>query len=434
MPFAKEGRNICLYEFNFRSCGMCNLYILNWSIMKLLIHLSFACLLLSSCSSTPTTPTACVTADIRGEMNNLTTLHLNEEIESVQYVPLEVTADDASLIDGVADYVVTNKYIYVFPVKEQRIALFDRQGHFIKTLISYGQGPGEFSGTLACMQADEENNRLYLYCTDRVWVYSLDGEFIQHISQKYQNVYKRQVGKDRFAAVALPYMPFQAGSFGIGVFTEAGDTIAMKNDFYSPLVPHEKSGFTVSVAATCSDQPVESILFKTGSNDTIFRVSSNDIEGVCVLQLRNSDNEVVRALDITDFSALTGKQSEDGDIFISDLFETSRRYYFRFRHNTNYYVASVDKNTGKTYVEKCAQPGDIKKMAGANLQLGMLGTQSYNHFPIWGRMAGTDLVQVVTPYELDLYRSNSSVSNPKELITKEEEGNPVFVFYKLKTL
>lgn len=400
--------------------------------MKSFNNLFLALLLLSSCNSAPSIPAACVTAEIRNEMNNLSILPLNEEIESVSYVPLEVTSDDASLIDGVADYAVTNKYIYVLPVKEQRIALFDKQGHFIKTLISYGQGPGEFSGTLACMQADEENNRLYLYCTDRVWVYSLDGQFVRHIPQNYPNVYKRQVGKDRFAAIALPYMPFQDGSFGLGIFTEAGDTIAIKNDFYSSLVPHEKSGFTISIAAAPSGLTEKSVLFKTGSNDTIFRISKDTIEGVCVLRLRNSDNEIVRALDITDFSALRGKQSEDGDIFISDLFETFRRYYFRFRHNTNHYVASVDKNTGKAYVEKCAQPGNIKKMADANLQLGMLGTQSYNHFPIWGRMEGNNLVQVVTPYELDLYGSGESISIPEELIRKEEEGNPVFIFYKLK--
>ena len=38
----------------------------------------------------------------------------------VTFVPLEVTTDDASLIDGVYDYAVTDRYIYVLPVKEPR--------------------------------------------------------------------------------------------------------------------------------------------------------------------------------------------------------------------------------------------------------------------------------------------------------------------------
>lgn len=79
----------------------------------------------------------------------------------VTFVPLEVTTDDASLIDGVYDYAVTDRYIYVLPVKEPRIVLFDRQGRFIRTLVKEGQGPGEFRGILPCIQVDERNDRLF---------------------------------------------------------------------------------------------------------------------------------------------------------------------------------------------------------------------------------------------------------------------------------
>ena len=67
-------------------------------------------------------------------------LELGDEIKGVTFVPLEVTTDDASLIDGVYDYAVTDRYIYVFPVKEPRIVLFDRQGRFIRTLVKEGRG------------------------------------------------------------------------------------------------------------------------------------------------------------------------------------------------------------------------------------------------------------------------------------------------------
>lgn len=81
---------------------------------------------------------------------------LQDEIESVEYIPLETTADPASLLDGVSEYAVTSNYIYVSPVKEQRIVQFDRKGQFVKTLIPFGQGPGEFSDFLMGMQADEK--------------------------------------------------------------------------------------------------------------------------------------------------------------------------------------------------------------------------------------------------------------------------------------
>ena len=70
------------------------------------------------------------------------------------------------------------------------------------------------------------------------------------MNHDYQIVYQRKVEQDCFASVAFPYIPFRSGSYGLGIFTEQGDTIAVKNDFTSPLVPPEKAGFTIGIAAT----------------------------------------------------------------------------------------------------------------------------------------------------------------------------------------
>ena len=91
-----------------------------------------------SCGSSPTEAPSLLTADIRGGMDKPGLLGLGDEIKGVTFVPLEVTTDDASLIDGVYDYAVTDRYIYVLPVKEPRIVLFDRQGRFIRTLVKEG--------------------------------------------------------------------------------------------------------------------------------------------------------------------------------------------------------------------------------------------------------------------------------------------------------
>ena len=76
----------------------------------------------------------------------------------------------------------------------------------------------------------------------------------------------------------------------------------------------------------------ESVLFKTGSNDTVFRVTADDILPACVLRTGNSDKEVIRSLDATDFSSLKRKFGEDYDIFVSDMFENPSNYYFRCRY------------------------------------------------------------------------------------------------------
>ena len=368
-----------------------------------------------SCGSSPTEASSLLTADIRGGMDKPGLLELGDEIKGVTFVPLEVTTDDASLIDGVYDYAVTDRYIYVLPVKEPRIVLFDRQGRFIRTLVKEGQGPGEFSGILPCIQVDERNDRLFLFSNNRVWEYTLEGEFIGQSTHEYSVIYMRHIGKDRFAAISFPFQPFNGGGFGLGLFSRKGDTIAIKNDFYSFLLPHEKSGFTTSIAPAYSDAQ-NSVLFKTGSNDTVFCISADRISAACVLDLKNSDAEVIRSLDVTDMSNLRIEKKDPKDIFVQDMIEFPAHYYFRLLYNQGYYIASVDKKTGKTLVEKCEMPGSIYELADANLQHGMQGTRSYRNFPVWGRVIKDELVQVVTPYELNLYKSLHSITIPQEFI------------------
>lgn len=386
---------------------------------------------MAACDSGRSDSEGLLSVDLRETMNHPSMLDLKEEIESVEYIPLETTDDPASLLDGVSDYAMTSKYIYVSPVKEQRIVLFDRQGHFIKTLIPFGQGPGEFSNLLTGIQVDEKNNRLLLFSGNQIGVYTLDGEFIQNLYHDYQILYQRLVGEDRLASVAFPYIPFQSGSYGLGIFTEKGDTITVKNDFSSPLVPAGKAGFTASLAATYSEQQ-KSMLFKTGSNDTVFRISQDKIYPACVLNLENSDNEVIRSLDATDFSSLRMNLGDERDIVVTDLFETPRSYYFRCRYDGGNYAVSVHKKSGKVLAERCEQPGDLRRMSDANLLFGMLGTRSYNGFPIWGRTNGEDLVQLVTSSELGFYEGRSGVSIPDELKEINEDSNPVFIVYKLR--
>lgn len=398
---------------------------------KVCMNLFITLLIVSSCQLKSPEKQEILVADVRSAIREATLLSMKEDVEGIEYIPLETTDDPASLLDGVSDYAMTSKYIYVSPVKEQRIVLFDRQGHFIKTLIPFGQGPGEFSNLLTGIQVDEKHNRLLLFSGNQIGTYTLDGEFIENLYHDYQILYQRLVGEDRLASVAFPYIPFQSGSYGLGIFTEKGDIITIKNDFSSPLVPAGKAGFTASLAATYSEQQ-KSVLFKTGSNDTVFRISQDKIYPACVLNLQNSDNEVIRSLDATDFSSLRTNLGDDRDIVVTDLFETPRSYYFRCRYDGGNYAVSVHKKSGKVLAERCEQPGDLRKMSDANLLFGMLGTRSYNGFPIWGRMNGEDLVQLVTSSELGLYEGRSGVSIPDELKEINEDSNPVFIVYKLR--
>ena len=353
---------------------------------------------LASCNLNQVDQTGLLTASVRDALNSPATLSIADEIESVEYIPLEMTNDDASLIDGVVDFAITSKYIYVLVGKEARIVLFDRQGHFLRTFLRQGQGPDDFNGMIGFIQADEADNRFYV------------------------------IG-NKVGAIAMPLMPFQNGSFGIGVFQEDGEAIITKNDFYSPLVPREDSGFTFGVMGSPSDGKQASVLFKTASNDTIYRLSADTIQPVLVAGLSNSDEEVIRGLNIRDIKRFPA----NGDIFVSDIFETPRRFYLRMMLNEKYYVASVDKHSGETVVEQCDIPEtSAYNLADINMQLGMVGSKGHNRFPVWGRVLGNNLVQVVTPYEIETFKEQTQITVPQELQKRNANENPIFIIYKIK--
>lgn len=394
--------------------------------VKGLAFLGMASLLVSCGSSVSDSPYPY--ADVKVGLEHPGQLKLDEEIAKATYVPLEVTGDDASLIDGVANYAVTSRYIYVLPVKEARVALFDRKGHFLKTLIPFGSGPGEISGYVSNIQVDEKNDRLYLFTPDRMMSYTLEGEYMETTVYEKQAICQWMLDGKHRAAVSMPYVPFAGGSFGIGIFTGKGEPVVSKNDFSSPLVPYEKTGLTTHIGVGYGNA---SLLFKAGSNDTVFRMAGNLVQPACILHMGVSDDEIRRSLDVTDFKSL--RDFGDGsDYFVSDMFETEQRFYFRLRNNERHYAVSVDKKSGELLAEKCEQPAPLTELAAATLLHGMLGTKAYRNFPVWGNVVGNELVQVVTSGELDFYRDMKSISIPDELQSMGEESNPVFIFYELR--
>ena len=138
---------------------------------------------------------------------------------------------------------------------------------------------------------------------------------------------------------------------------------------------------------------------------------------------------LIRGLNIQDIK----KFPADGDIFVNDIFETSRRFYLRMLLNEKYYVASVDKQSGETVVEQCDIPEtSAYNLADINMQLVMVGSKGYNQFPIWGRILGNNLVQVVTPYEIDKFKEQTKITIPQELQKSNVNENPIFIIYKIK--
>jgi hypothetical protein len=133
---------------------------------------SFA-LLLSSCGRVQRGDLLEVPLDIH--QNN--PLSLSEIVEEVTAVELELT--DKSLIntDYVERIIVLDNELIVSDIS--KIFVFSREGKFLRTIGSNGQGPGEYSH-IQNLAVDEEGKRLFVTSSgEKIIVYDLNGKFLK---------------------------------------------------------------------------------------------------------------------------------------------------------------------------------------------------------------------------------------------------------------
>lgn len=391
-----------------------------------LVILLISMVVYCSCSEKKNDQGDILSIDVRELVDNgaVNKSFLADEVDRVDYVPLEITKDGSSLIAGILDFTVTDSFIYILPMKENRIMQFDRKGRFMKNVVTFGEGPGEYNGFPQNIYADAVADRFYIANMDKTWEYTLSGEFVGIKNRSNMISYEYKIAPDRYAAVSYLNVPFHIpGIFGIGVFSGKEDTIAIKNDFFSlENVSAEVSGFT-NVAVAWNQN---NVLFKTISNDTVFRLTENSIAPAYVLKLKNSSREIVRGLEVRNSDG-----AEPNDIWGWDMFETLSFFYYRFMLNNEFYVVAVNRLTGESCIEKCAMPADdIYQLIQLNSLLGLVGVKLSNmKIPFWGRRFGEELVQVVTAPEWLLFKEKGYV---KGLDNLTEDDNPIVVVAKLK--
>ena len=383
--------------------------------------------LLCSCSEKNTDKGEVLSVDVRELLKDkdaMKNVFATDEIETVEYIPLEITQDDASLIAGILDFSVSDDFIYILPIKENKILQFDKKGHFIKNVVTYGEGPNEYNGFPQNIYVDDAMDRLYIANMDKTWEYTLSGECVAVRKRDNMISYEYKIAPDRYAAVSYLGVPFHIpGIFGIGVFSEQEDTVAMKKNFLSPEnVPEEVSGFTNVTVAWNQN----SVLFKTASNDTVFRLTKDEIAPAYILNLRNSAQEIVRGLKV---------RNSDGaapdDIWVWDMLETPSYFYYRFMLDNNFYIGALNRLTGTASWEHCSTPtDDIYQLVQLNRLLALTGMKSSKtNAPFWGSCFKDELVQIITAPEWVFFKEKGLVQGLDNIT---EDDNPIVVIAKVK--
>jgi hypothetical protein len=387
-----------------------------------------ACLLLvAACNPKNESASADIyKVELRKNVTTDNTLNFNEKISKIEYIPLELTGDKASMLDNVLDICVNQEYIFILSTKVGGVFQFSRSGKFIRNIAKQGNGPGE-TYLIYNIYSDEQAKRIFIVQPNNVLEYSFDGEYIgtkeitRAISLRYQadNYCIAEVGKEYTFPFTYPKL------IGMGVFSAKGDTIALKNDFARPdIVPAENSCMKDVICAFSQN----SILYSIASNDTIFRLNSKGIKPAFILDRQNSLEYFKEIL------LPRGKHSLPDNFTIFDYFDTPKSFFLRAFYNDKLHIFSLDKERQKTN----AQISSIAyhelgrcdpRLQGIGINIGE------GQIPLWGNRYFPDqkiLVQYLPAVEI-FYLMDKKIINrlPAGLENLTEESNPVLIIYHM---
>lgn len=297
--------------------------------------------LMISCSQRKIEKDGCVTISVREYIGHKDHISVKDDIHKIEYIPLQLTDNDVSIVGQIIDIALTDNYIFILSEQKCGVLQFDRKGFFIRQIVKYGTGPGELVHPMS-LYATEFDNKIYITCAYKTVVYNFSGNFEEEIDRHGRNsFYSFYLGDNKVVETSFDGMPFHSlGHFGIGVFDGMGkgDTVVMKNNFSDEKVlPSDISGFKFT---RCIESD-PGVLFLTMTNDTIFRITKENIMPILCWKRDLNDKALQNAFALLDFVPT------NTDLFIHDIFELPSVICFRYIYNGYAYIMSYNKHTGE---------------------------------------------------------------------------------------
>lgn len=398
-----------------------------------IILLVLSTLSLSGCSSKKgSEETSVLTVEMRRNIGTNNPITFKDEIKSIEYIPLEITDDDASLLPDLMDICVSDEYIFIYPVKVGGICQFDRRtGKFIRKFAQKGRGPGE-TQLISSIYSDEQNKQLVIVQENTTLFYSFDGEYITTKINVYPLSFEDQIDTNAIVKVSS-FMAFTSPDFfGVGVFTKEGDTIALKKDWDRPdIIEKDLSGLKKeSMRVSLSEK---SLLFFNASNDTVFRLTNTGISPAFILDRRNCVESLHNALAPYRF-AKPYDNTRDFEVF--DFFESFKSFYVRafILGSDEMHVYQLDKQTGETTAQ--ISPVSWHELFGYDWKMQGIGIERVKGgLPLWVSKAQLNkriLIQYIQPAEILYLKEKGFISKiPLELRSITDDSNPIVIIYHL---
>ena len=136
------------------------------------IRITIIACLLCSCSEKKQGDLPEIPVDIH--KNDL--LSLQEIAEEITAIEFELTDESVFSPNYIQNIVISENEVFIAGM--QKIYVFSKEGKFIRTIGSKGQGPGEYLG-ISRIALDEKNRRLFINSSPKILSYDLTGNFLK---------------------------------------------------------------------------------------------------------------------------------------------------------------------------------------------------------------------------------------------------------------
>ena len=356
-----------------------------------------------------------------------------DEIKHIEYVPLELTDDDASLVGHIQDLALTEDHIYVLTLEEFKVFQFDRQGKYIRTITRQGNGPGELQSVGRTIWTDEAGHEIYISNGEGIQVFSAEGKFKRQIKRSERMVsYAYGKGLDWVTEIATEYAPIDRPYFfGIGTFRynadSSCDTLQLKKDFGdTSVVPLSKTIFLNGRFMDCA----EGYRYNVACNDTLFTISPKGISPFLLLD-RGPSSDLVKEYYFT-FKNDVHKEM----IYLQHACETPRHIYFRFFYNEEFYVLSYEKETQRILCDKTKFTFQNMKDFDTFMTCPGIENEVNGGLPIWfmhWNPKTNIAVQSTSGATIAWMKEEGMIKNlPDCLKDYPEDGNPIVAVYHFK--
>ena len=110
--------------------------------------------------------------EIPVDFNQNSPVLLSEIAEEITAIELELTDESIINPDRIKRIVISEDYIFVGGI--DKIFVFNKEGKFVRSIGSKGQGPGEYR-TIRNFDIDEKNERLFVNAWHKIICYDLQG-------------------------------------------------------------------------------------------------------------------------------------------------------------------------------------------------------------------------------------------------------------------